>query len=230
MSSFCTAAIPPSISFGADCHPSDWQYCCPVLPSCTERWAFRSSQCWWRVCPILPRSTSALQSLCVVTLLLCAADRSYSQQTRRTSLWPVLAILSTRVCEQPLCRPGDHAILAYLLIVSNHLELILMWDSYWCIRLKLLEAVKQACQPKVHLSYLLRIVSELQGDLSFISSDFICVSGMSSLHNEKTHHYPQKLDKPILPYKKCIKPVYFPGKSLLVIIGTGTGAMQKVER
>lgn len=75
----------------------------------------------------------------------------------------------------------------------------------------------------------LRIFGESQGGLSFISGDFVCASGMPLLHKE-IHRYPQKHDKPILSHGKFIKSMCFPGKSLLVVVGTGAGGMQKVER
>lgn len=67
----------------------------------------------------------------------------------------------------------------------------------------MLETVKEAHQPYVHLSQILSlsVVSELQGDLSFISCDFIFVSGMSSLHNEETHYYPKSMISPFVLQK-----------------------------
>lgn len=151
----------------------------------------------------------SLQSLCVVVVSLWVTGRFCIQQSPEPSCDQGL---STCACEKPFCGPRNHAILAYLCIRSG-VGFILLHET---------QTARGCAASLPTQGAFLGIFGEFQGVLSFISGDLICAGGMSSLHNKMIHHYPQKHNKPILSYKKCIKPMCFPGKSLLVVIGTGT--------
>lgn len=161
----------------------------------------------------------SLQSLCIVVVLLWVTGRFCSQQTPEPPCdqgfqdWALVHVRNPPVVQE---------IMQSLLIYGKGM----VWNSYWYIWTQ----TAQGCAASLPTQgAFLRIFGELQGVLCFISGDFMCVSGMSSLH-KKIRHYPQKHDKPIQSYEKFIKSMCFSGKSLLVVIGTGTGVMQKVER
>lgn len=90
-----------------NCPPSDCQWCCPVLPHCAERWSFRSSQLLVMALPWLFSRVEC--RLCIVIVLLHAADSFCICKHVGCLCVPTLAILSTQMCEQPLCACGHHA-------------------------------------------------------------------------------------------------------------------------